>query len=58
MTHDEELARLTDARPPAICCWCPTFDPTALANRGASHTICPTCAARVHAELDALEAGR
>jgi hypothetical protein len=54
----EVLARLMDGRPPAICCWCPTFDPKAPENRGASHTICPTCAARLHAELDAREAHR
>ena len=54
----EVLARLMDGRPPAICCWCPTFDPKAPENRGASHTICPDCQKRVHAELDALEASR
>jgi len=54
----ELLARLMDGQPPAVCAWCPTFDPTAPENRGVSHTICPDCQKRVHAELDALEATR
>jgi hypothetical protein len=36
-----------------ICAWCPDFDKTAESNRGASHGLCPTCEARLHADLDA-----
>jgi hypothetical protein len=39
-----------------ICCYCPGWNPRDPANKGASHSICPTCLRRVHAELDALEA--
>lgn len=53
-------ARLTDSQPPppplaVICAWCPAFDPTTQAP-GLSHGICPTCTARLEAELDAREA--
>jgi len=37
-----------------ICAWCPDFDPTAHANRGVSHGMCPSCSAKLHAEMDAL----
>jgi hypothetical protein len=37
---------------PTICAWCPDFDPKDEKNAGASHGLCPTCAARVNAELD------
>lgn len=36
-----------------VCAWCPGFDPTAASNRGVSHGMCPTCAARAHAQIDA-----
>ena len=50
------VARLTDAQPVRpICAWCPTFDPTALENKGASHGMCPSCAARLQAEMDATD---
>lgn len=29
-----------------ICAWCPDFDRTAPANAGATHGICPRCAAQ------------
>lgn len=35
-----------------ICAWCPDFDPKDPRNANASHGICPTCAARVHAAWD------
>lgn len=38
-----------------ICAWCPDFNPRDPSNRGASHTICPACKARLDAELDAEE---
>jgi len=54
------VARLTDSKPPSlpipalrvICAWCPGFTPTS-ADKGASHGICPACAAKIAAELDA-----
>jgi hypothetical protein len=51
------LARLTDTQPVlrTICAWCPTFDKTDPANKGASHTICPSCAAKLQAEMDATD---
>jgi hypothetical protein len=39
-----------------ICAWCPSFDKTSPANKGASHGICPTCEAKLQAEMDASEA--
>jgi hypothetical protein len=58
-TFEHEIARLTDSAPPLdsdgppplrhICAWCPTFDPTLASNKGATHTICPDCFARVMA---------
>lgn len=46
-------ARLTDSAPlPQICAWHPGFNPLAPENKGASHGICPDCAARLQAELD------
>ena len=33
-----------------ICAWCPDFDRTAPVNAGATHGICPRCAAKVEAE--------
>jgi hypothetical protein len=44
--------------PPAICAWCPGFDHTDPANRGRSHGICPTCAAKLAADLLAREQQR
>jgi len=41
--------------PKFICAWCPDFDPTHPDNRGASHVMCPTCAAKMNAELDRRE---
>jgi hypothetical protein len=35
-----------------ICAWCPDFDRTDPRNRGASHTICPACLAKVTADLE------
>lgn len=53
---DDVLARVTDTEPPlrVICCFCPGWTRADPANRGASHGICPTCSARLHAEMDAL----
>ena len=39
-----------------ICAWHPGFNPRDPANRGASHTCCPACEARLMAQMDALEA--
>jgi hypothetical protein len=33
-----------------VCAWCPDFNPADPANAGASHGICPDCAARVAPE--------
>jgi hypothetical protein len=41
---------------PHICAWCPDFDPKDLKNAGASHGICPSCAARWKAEAAQLQA--
>lgn len=51
------LARLTDAIPvlPLICAWCPGFSPTDPQQAGRSHGICPSCAATLLAELEAVE---
>ena len=48
------VARLTDAAPAlrVICAWCVDFDPTAPDNKGASHGICPDCAAKLAAVID------
>ncbi len=35
---------------PVICAWCPTFDKTDRRNAGASHTICPSCFAKLAQE--------
>jgi hypothetical protein len=49
------IARKTDTQPAAplrvICAWHPGFDRTDPANAGASHTICPSCLARLEQEL-------
>jgi hypothetical protein len=37
---------------PGLCAWCPVFDPRDPANHGASHGICPACAAKLRASLD------
>ena len=39
-----------------VCAWCPDFDKTDPKNAGASHGICPTCAAKLLAQLDAQQA--
>lgn len=50
------IARLTDSFPPElppvpvlrkICAWHDTFDPTLPSNKGASHSICADCSARL-----------
>jgi hypothetical protein len=48
-------ARLTDAAPPlrVICAWCSDFNGQNLTNRGASHGMCPACAALFDAAIDA-----
>lgn len=38
---------------PMICCYCPDWNPSDPANATASHGMCSTCEARLHAELDA-----
>lgn len=38
--------------PAVLCPWCPGFDPTALANKGASHRICARCQARLMPVVD------
>jgi len=43
--------------PPVVCAWCPDFDPTAQAP-GRSHGLCPTCAAKLAAALDARAAAK
>ena len=58
MSGDDCDRRIFDAmkRRPAlrtVCAWCPGFDPHDPANKDISHTICPTCAARVLAEDEA-----
>jgi len=54
------VARLTDSQPLiTVCAWCPTFDKTDPANKGASHGICPACSKRLQTALlttDTLEA--
>jgi hypothetical protein len=30
-----------------VCAWCPTFDRRDPKNKGVSHGICPTCAAKM-----------
>lgn len=42
----------------SICAWCPGFDKTDPKNAGASHTICPTCQARLNRELDEAAANQ
>jgi hypothetical protein len=44
--------------PPAICCYCPSWDQKAASNKNASHGICPTCLAKLMAELDTQDAAR
>jgi len=34
-----------------ICCYCPGWKPFAPENKGASHTICAACQAKVAAQL-------
>lgn len=41
-----------NAKPKAICAWCPNFDPKDPANIGKSHGMCSACSARLHAEMD------
>jgi hypothetical protein len=38
-----------------ICCYCPDFDRTSPANAAATHGICPSCVAKMDAELSARE---
>jgi hypothetical protein len=38
-----------------ICCYCPDFDRTAPFNASATHGICPTCLAKMDADLSARE---
>jgi hypothetical protein len=47
------IARKTDTQPAlvTICAWCPDFDPTAAANKGATHGICTPCLDRVCQEI-------
>jgi hypothetical protein len=58
----DTIARLTDSEPPIasepralrrICSWCVDWDPTSPRNHGATHVICPSCAARIAADLQA-----
>lgn len=42
--------------PTSICAWCSGFDRRDPANKGQSHGMCPTCAAKFQRELDAREA--
>lgn len=44
----ERRARLAQPEPelPVICAWCPDFDPADKRNAGATHGICPSCAAK------------
>lgn len=34
-----------------VCAWCPGFDALAPENRNATHTICPSCQARLFDEV-------
>lgn len=52
------IRNLSGAANMPICAWCPSFDPHDPANAGTSHTICPSCQARLEAECDAAEAER
>jgi hypothetical protein len=35
-----------------ICAWCPGFNPKDASNRGASHGICSSCAAKIKKEME------
>jgi hypothetical protein len=50
MKLPERIARLTDAAPTTVCAWCPDFDRTDPSNKGVSHGICPTCAAKMNSQ--------
>jgi len=51
---DALRARLTDSEPaPVPCAWCPDFNGLDPIHRGASHGMCPTCAALFDAAIDA-----
>lgn len=39
-----------------ICCYCPDWNPKDPKNRGASHICCPSCLAKLLADLDAADA--
>jgi hypothetical protein len=52
------IARKTDSEPPRlVCAWCPDFKPEDT-RAGDSHGLCAACAARLHADLDRVEASR
>lgn len=42
------LGRLRGQR--LICAWCPDFDKKDPKNAGASHGLCPNCAAKVRSD--------
>lgn len=45
--NQRAVAGLLDAEPlRVICAWCPDFDPLSPSNKGASHGMCPACAAK------------
>jgi hypothetical protein len=53
-TVEALLARKTDSAPAVVlCAWCPDFTGVDPIHRGASHGMCPSCAALFDAAIDA-----